>query len=114
MKFLTLTAALLFSAQAFAGEDVTVTWVTPDLTELPYDHYTLFYTDSTGAQFQVQIDDVTSTSHIVPDVEYGDSQWWMTSTCLVCAVTESESSAVIDFPVKEKGTPVAPSSVVIN
>ena len=114
MKKLLAGIILLFaSGVAYAGEDVTVTWTAPaDVDALEYDGYWLYYTDSSGEQFKLRIDGKASSSVVVPDVPFGESQWWMTSTCAVCTTTESNSSQIVDFTVKSKGVPSAPSLTI--
>lgn len=108
---------LLMTTTAFAGEDVTVSWTPPsDLSTLPYDGYFIYYTDSTGSGHKIAIDDKDATEHIVPDVEFGPSQWLMTSRCNSCQVKESDHSNTVDFVVEFKGTPSPPTinQVVIH
>lgn len=113
MKKFMYVLLLMFSSLSLAGEDVTVTW-SIDEGAVPYDYYTIFWVDSNGTSGEDRVTDITQKSRVIPNVEYGDSQWWMTSTCLVCVQQHSADSNIVNFSVKEKGTPVAPSSVVIN
>ena len=108
-----LLALLLFSSSLMAGEVVTVSWTPPsDFDSLPYSGYTIYYTDSTGADFTIPVD-VTAVQHVVPNVEFGDSQWYMTSTCL-CTTPESPPSSITPFVVKFKGSGMAPNTVSVT
>jgi len=110
-----LIGLLLISSTAMAGEDVTVTWTPPaDVDTFPYDGYRIYYTDSQGVGNIIDISGKTTTQHIVPDVEFGPSQWLMTSLCSVCEQTESAQSASVSFTVKFKGVPSAPSAVNVS
>ena len=106
---------LLVSSSAFAGEDVTVSWTPPsDLATLPYDGYNIQYTDSLGASFIVPVNDPLATEHVISNVEFGSSQWSMTSTCALCTISESLPSPTIDFVVKAKPEPKAPNTITIT
>lgn len=111
MKFLWFLL-VFFSFTAFAGEDVTVTW-TPDATSTQ-DSYRLYYTDSTGTGRQVDIPaydaaDNPITQHVVPNVEFGPSQWAMDARCSFCTVKVSGLSETIDFVVESKTGPKPPT-----
>ena len=114
MKKFTIALALsLLSATAFAGEDVIVSWTPPsDLQVLPYSGYKLYWTDSTGAPSVLTIPDVTKQQVVIPDVPFGDSEWYMTSLCADCSTTESLPSSTVAFNVKSKGVPSAPTPSV--
>jgi hypothetical protein len=110
MKYL-LVALMLLSFGAFGGEKVTVTW-TPDATSTQ-DSYRLYYTDSTGTGHQVDIpaydaSDNPITTHEIPDVEFGPSQWAMDARCSFCSVKVSSLSESVDFIVVSKSGPKPP------
>ena len=110
-----LLALVLISSTAMAGEDVTVTWTPPaDVDTFPYDGYRIYYTDSQGVGNIIDISGKDVTQHVVPNVEFGPSQWLMTSLCSVCEQTESAQSASVSFTVKFKGVPSAPSAVNVS
>ena len=115
MNRFSILLLLVFSPSLFAGEAVTVTWTPPpDVDTFPYDGYRIYYTDSAGAGFQIDILDKTVTQHVIADVEFGPSQWLMTSRCSVCEQTESAQTAAVNFNVKFKGVPSAPSAVNVS
>jgi hypothetical protein len=104
-------AAALFTVhlQANAGEDVTVTWTPPDLTEVPYSGYKLYWTDSSGTESFMVIPDKNQTQVLVNNVDFGASLWHMTSLCAACEITESAVSNTVAFTVKFKGVPQPPT-----
>jgi len=112
MKIVLIALALLFSAQVYAGEPVTVSWVAPTentdgsaITQL--DGFAIYYTDSTGTDFVVPVTDGTAVEYIIPDVALGPAQFYMTATA---GGVESAPSTTIDHTVvvKSQGVPVAP------
>ena len=115
MKKIFFLLLLLASGAAMAGESVMVTWTPPaDVDTLPYSGYRIYYTDSLGQGFVVDITGKAETAHLVPNVEYGPSQWIMTSLCALCVQTESSQSAPVAFTVKHKGAPGAPSQISVS
>jgi len=115
MNRFSILLLLVFSPSLFAGEAVTVTWTPPaDVDTFPYDGYRIYYTDSQGVGSIIDIDGKDVTQHVVPNVEFGPSQWLMTSRCSVCEQTESAQTAAVNFNVKFKGVPSAPSAVNVS
>ena len=115
MKKIFFLLLLLASGAAMAGESVAVSWTPPaDVDALPYSGYRIYYTNSDGLEFVIDIAGKSETFHVVPNVEFGPSQWTMTSLCSLCVQTESSQSAAVDFIVKHKGAPGAPSQINIS
>jgi hypothetical protein len=114
MKKLLLLLALLPSL-AFAGEDVRVSW-TP-VAGSPVSGYFIYYTDSLGTGHKVSVDDADAVQHVVPNVEYGPSQWAVSARCSFCSLKESAVSDSTPLDVVSKDDPQAPALnevVIVN
>ena len=116
MKY--LAVLLLICAPAlFAGESVEVTVTAPpDVETFPYDGYFIYYEDSIGEQFTVRIEGKNNLNVIIPDVAYGLSKWQASSSCLVCAIKESERipAPALEFKVVENIGPSPPGKITIS
>jgi hypothetical protein len=106
MKTILTLCLLLLTSPVFAAcELLTVSWTPPTentdgspLTNL--DGFNLFYTDRTGEDFVIRIDDPSQTEHELNCVQYGAASFHMTATA---GDAESDSSEVIQKTVAYTG-----------
>ena len=89
---------LHFQANA-ACETVTVSWTPPDLTEMTYTGYRIYYTDSLGTDKIVPVN-VDKVVHKIPCVEFGLASFYMTS---LAGSAESDPSNVVQKDVVYTG-----------